>query len=118
MFKKVIIILGITASVTACGNNVEKEPVIADLTTVQSQFGPPTKAQQYSPGNCPVDAQYNGVYYFACKNDTFFHALAQFKADRPDLVVAAMTGNGTGYMGRDIGYYVSTEPRETKSTEK
>lgn len=53
-----------------------------------------------------------GVWYFSCTTDTFANALSQFKLNNPQLIVSAMTGDGTDGYGYDRGYFVSVEPRK------
>ncbi len=47
----------------------------------------------------------NGVYYFPCHERTFATSLANFLSDTSKQVLA-ITGDGTGGYGYDIGYFV------------
>jgi hypothetical protein len=51
----------------------------------------------------------NGVYYFPCNKGIFAGSLAKFKGEHSELIVTAISGDGTGSYGTDIGYYVNTE---------
>lgn len=64
----------------------------------------------------PVDYGRN-VFYFACIEENFANALAQFKKSHRELAITAIAGDGTGNRGRDRGYFVSAEPRSSMSEE-
>lgn len=49
----------------------------------------------------------NGVYYFLTNVSDFGNSLSKFIAEHPELEVSAMAGNGTGFYGADIGYFVT-----------
>lgn len=61
----------------------------------------------------------NGVYYFTYNQVKFAQALSEFIGQHPELKFVSATGNGTGSSaggyewGRDKGYFVVFEKRET-----
>lgn len=58
--------------------------------------------------NCEPVNYHNGVYYFSCIGDAFGNALSHFIKENPDIEIGAMTGNGVGIYGYDMGYFVVT----------
>ncbi|MBI4991730.1 MAG: hypothetical protein HZB99_00740 [Candidatus Harrisonbacteria bacterium] len=56
-------------------------------------------------GCTPLDYG-NGVYYFPCIEANFANALSTFLKNFPMMEVSAMTGNGNGSYGHNMGYFV------------
>lgn len=53
----------------------------------------------------------NGVYYFPMTNADFGNALSSFIEKHPELELVAVTENGTGFNGYDLGYFVVFQER-------
>lgn len=55
----------------------------------------------------------NNVYYFSVNKHDFGICLSAFLQRNPKLEVAAMTGDGTGGYGHDIGYFVVFKEKQS-----
>jgi hypothetical protein len=60
--------------------------------------------------SAPIDYG-SGVFYFHHTQANFSNALSAFLKNHPDLKVSAMTGDGSGGYGCDVGYFVVFEKR-------
>lgn len=54
----------------------------------------------------------NGVYYFPYIGAKFGNSLSTFLESHTELEVVAMTGNGRGAYGTEIGYFVVFRPKK------
>ncbi|MBI1957285.1 MAG: hypothetical protein HYS44_02405 [Candidatus Niyogibacteria bacterium] len=61
-------------------------------------------------GCLPLNYEY-GVLYFPCNEAKFGNALSQFKKQNPGTEIEAMTGNGAGAYGENVGYFVVIRAR-------
>lgn len=53
----------------------------------------------------PIDYG-NGVYYFSTGGAQFGNSLSDFIENHPELEIVAITGDGNGGYGSDMGYFV------------
>lgn len=58
----------------------------------------------------PIDYG-NGVLYFPCVESKFANSLSDYLLANPSLRVDAISGDGTGGYGYDLGYFVVIEKR-------
>lgn len=105
---KAALLLLATATLVGCNSPVDETKMSEDILDSSSQ----------DSGSCTLYNYGTGVHYFYCTEKDFAMAIAAFKQKNPTVVVTTVTGNGTGVHGKDEGYFVSTEPRETNTTEK
>ncbi len=48
----------------------------------------------------------NGVYYFAVSRSTFANSLSAFLSKNKNMTCVAISGDGSGGYGSDLGYFV------------
>lgn len=64
---------------------------------------------QTALARCNQEIYGPNLFYFPCTGSNFGHALLKFQDDNPHKLILAITANGTGIQGLDLGYWIVTK---------